>query len=121
EGEGGAAERRRRRAPTDAAAPTPPAPAPPRAETLCGPHHQATLRRLCRCERPPPPRPCSPPPAHRTHAGAPPPGRHFTPFLPQSGPPLPGPGELGEAPRQRPPQWRPLAAAAVYRLSALPS
>src|SRR5262249_62101290 len=78
----GVAERLRRRVPNDAGAPTPTAPAPPRAETLCGPHHQATLRRLCRCERPPPPPPPSPPPPHPPPAGAPPPRRHLTPFPP---------------------------------------
>src|SRR6266853_127671 len=37
----------------------------------------------------------SPATAHRVHTGAPPPGRHRTPFLPQSGLSLLGLGRLG--------------------------
>src|SRR5262252_4482739 len=42
----------------------------------------------------------SPATAHSAHTGAPPPGRHRTPFLSQSGLSLPRLGGLGESPRQ---------------------
>src|SRR5262249_52125783 len=59
----GVAKRLRCRMLDDTGAPTPTAHAPPRAETLCGPHHQAALRCMCPCERPLPTRPCSSTPA----------------------------------------------------------
>jgi len=43
----GVAQRPRRRVPAAAGAHTPTAQTPPCAHTLCGPHHQAALRRLC--------------------------------------------------------------------------
>ena len=113
------AKRLRCRVLDDTGAPTSTAQAPPRAETLCGPHHQAALRRLCRCERFPPPRSCSPTPAPRHDARTPPSDRHRAPFLPQSRLCVSGLGRLGQSPRQWPSQWRSLAAAAVCRLSWL--
>src|SRR5262249_10247546 len=58
-------------------------------------------------------------PAHRPHAGAPPPGRHRTPFLSQLGLCLSRLGRLGQPAGQWPSEWRSLAATAVYRLSPL--
>src|SRR5215510_8120797 len=98
---------------------TPTTQAPPRAETLCGPHHQAALRRLCTHERLPPTRPCSPTPAHRHDTRTPPSDRHFAPFLPQSRLCLSGLGRLGQSPCQWSSQWWLLAATVVHRLSPL--
>jgi hypothetical protein len=48
-----------------------PAQAPPRADTRCGPHHQAILRRLCVRQGPPPTNPFSPATTHGHDARAP--------------------------------------------------
>ena len=51
-----------RRVPDATAAPRPTAKAPPRAQTLCGPHHQAALRCLCSTRAPPAHTPLQPHP-----------------------------------------------------------
>ncbi len=81
----GVAQRPRRRVPAAAGAHTPTAQTPPCAHTLCGPHHQAALRRLCIQQCPSPTDTLSPATPHRAHAGAPPPGRHLDTFLPEPG------------------------------------
>jgi len=58
----GVAQRPRRRVPAAAGAHTPTAQTPPCAHTLCGPHHQAALRRLCIQQCPSPTDTLSPPP-----------------------------------------------------------
>jgi hypothetical protein len=73
----------------------------------------------CEHNSAPYPQPPAPAPAHSAHAGATPPGRHLTPFLPQSGLCLSGLGGMGQSPRQWPSQWGALATAAVCRLSRL--
>src|SRR6266446_4283713 len=58
--------------------------------------------------------------APHPHApSAPPPGRHLDALLSEPGLCLSGLGRLGQSPRQWPPQWRPLAAVALHRLSPL--
>src|SRR5438874_470103 len=116
---GGVALRPCRRVPDATSPDTPTAQAPPRAETLCGPHHQAALRRLCTRERLPPTRPFSPTPTHRHDPRTPPSDRHRAPFLPQSGLCLSRLGGLGQSPCQRPSQWWILAATVVRCLSPL--
>ena len=66
--------------------------APPRAETLCGPHSQSALRRRCarRCPRP---HALTPPPRIVMTEGAV--VRATLPFLSESGLPVPGLGRLG--------------------------
>src|SRR6188474_3452862 len=99
------------------AEPTPPVPkAPSCAQTLCRPHHKASLRRLCTRQRPPRRGALPPAPAHRAHTGAPPPGRHLHARLPAPRLPLSGRGRLGQSPRPRPSPWGPLAPTAVHRL-----
>src|SRR2546429_4668339 len=95
------------------------APAQPRAETLCGPHHKASLRRLCARQRPPSASPFSPATPHRPDTRSPPLGRHLDALLSEPGLCLSGLGRLGQSPRQWPPQWRALAAVALHRLSPL--
>src|SRR5262249_12713397 len=112
----GVAQRPRRRVPDSSGAHTPAAQAPPRAETLCWPHHQAASRRRRTGERPPPARPFRPTPAPRHDARTPPSDRHLTPFLPQPGLCLSRLGRLGQSARQWPSQRWSLAAAAVRRL-----
>src|SRR6266851_5064435 len=105
--------------PAAAVAHTPTAKTPPCAHPLCGPHHQAALRRLCIQQCPSPTDTLSPATPHRAHAGAPPPGRHLDTFLPEPGLYVPRMGRMGQPPCQWPSQWRSLASAAVYRLSLL--
>src|SRR6267378_7741155 len=109
----GVAQRPRRRVPAAAGAHTPTAQTPPCAHTLCGPHHQAALRRLCIQQCPSPTDTLSPATPHRAHAGAPPPGRHLDTFLLKSELYVLRMGRMGQSPCQWPSQWRSLASAAV--------
>src|SRR5215471_11232315 len=88
--------------PNDTGAYTPTASAPSCAETLCGPHHQAALRRLCARQRPPPRGPLPSATAHRARAGTPPPGGHLGALLPKPTLYLSRLGRLGESPCQWP-------------------
>ena len=83
-----------------------------RAQTLSGAHSSTLLCGMCTrrrlapgaAQRPPPTRPFRPTPAPRHDAGAPPPGRHLVPFLPQPGLCLSRLGGLGH-----PCQWPSMA------------
>ena len=75
--------KRPRHVPANTRAHTPSAKAQACAPTLCGPHHKASLRRLCACQRPPSRGILPPATAPRVHTGAPPPGGHLHAFLPE--------------------------------------
>jgi hypothetical protein len=105
--------------------PTPPEPPSPRPQrhheptTLCGPHHKASLRRLCARQWPSPTRPLRCATALGDDARTPPSGRYLDPLLSPCGLCVPGLGGLGPSPCQWPSQWGPLAAVALHRLSPL--
>src|SRR5262249_23908751 len=112
----GVAQRPRCRVPDDTRAPTPTAKAPPCAHPLCGPHHEAALRRLCACQRSPSRGPLPPAPAHRGYTGAPPPGGYLDAFLPEPRLCLSGLGRLGQYQCQWASERWPLAAIVLHRL-----